>query len=250
MIDTHSHIDCLKDPKKSIENSIKEGVEYIIVPSSSPENFTSSIELSKNYDVIYSALGVHPEDVSKYKNDTQKEIVRLIKENEKVIAIGEIGLDYYWDKTTKEEQQKIFKTQVEIALSLDLPVLIHSREALSDTVQILKDFNVKKAILHCFQGNAIQAEECIKQGWLLGVGGVVTFKNSRKLKEVVKEIPLEYLVLETDAPYMTPEPFRGQENSPEYLKFIAKEIANIKDTTFSEVDKITTKNAKEFFNLK
>lgn len=249
MIDTHSHIDMLDNPSASIQESIEAGVEYIIVPSSSPDNFKNVIELT-NYDLIYAALGVHPEDVSKFNKNTPKDIYNLIKQNNKVIAIGEIGLDYYWDKTTKEKQKDIFKIQLELAKSLDLPVLVHDREAHNDTYEILKSFEMKKVIMHCFSGSVDFAKQCIKEGWLIGVGGVVTFKNSKKLKEAVLEVPLENIVLETDAPYLTPHPFRGEENSPKYLKFILREIANIKDLTSDHVEKQTTKNAKEFFNLK
>lgn len=249
MIDTHSHIDMLDNPSASIQESIEAGVEYIIVPSSSPDNFKNVIELT-SYDLIYVALGVHPEDVSKFNKNTPKDIYNLIKQNNKVIAIGEIGLDYYWDKTTKEKQKDIFKIQLELAKSLDLPVLVHDREAHNDTYEILKSFEMKKVIMHCFSGSVDFANQCIKEGWLIGVGGVVTFKNSKKLKEAVLEVPLENIVLETDAPYLTPHPFRGEENSPKYLKFILREIANIKDLTSDHVEKQTTKNAKEFFNLK
>lgn len=249
MIDTHSHIDMLDNPSASIQESIEAGVEYIIVPSSSPDNFKNVIELT-SYDLIYAALGVHPEDVSKFNKNTPKDIYNLIKQNNKVIAIGEIGLDYYWDKTTKEKQKDIFKIQLELAKSLDLPVLVHDREAHNDTYEILKSFEMKKVIMHCFSGSVDFAKQCIKEGWLIGVGGVVTFKNSKKLKEAVLEVPLENIVLETDAPYLTPHPFRGEENSPKYLKFILREIANIKDLTSDHVEKQTTKNAKEFFNLK
>ena len=249
MIDTHSHIDMLDNPSASIQESIEAGVEYIIVPSSSPDNFKNVIELT-SYDLIYAALGVHPEDVSKFNKNTPKDIYNLIKQNNKVIAIGEIGLDYYWDKTTKEKQKDIFKIQLELAKSLDLPVLVHDREAHNDTYEILKSFEMKKVIMHCFSGSVDFAKQCIKEGWLIGVGGVVTFKNSKKLKEAVLEVPLENIVLETDAPYLTPHPFRGEENSPKYLKFILREIANINDLTSDHVEKQTTKNAKEFFNLK
>lgn len=250
MIDTHSHIDMLENPDKSIKESIEAGVEHIILPSSSPDNFQNVIELSRSYDCISGALGVHPEDVLKFDNTVSKDIFNLIKQNDKIIAIGEIGLDYYWDKTNKEKQKDIFKCQLEIAKTLDFPVLIHDREAHLDTYEILKNFEMKKVIMHCFSGSVDFAKECIKEGWYLGIGGVVTFKNAKKMKEVVKDISLENIVLETDAPYLAPHPFRGEENSPVYLKFIAKEIANIKDTTFDCVDKITTQNAKRFFNLK
>lgn len=249
MIDTHSHIDMLENPERTIENSINAGVEYIIVPAASPDNFEAVISLCNSHKEIYGALGVHPEDVLKFDDKTASLIYNLISSNKKIIGIGEIGLDYYWDKTNTERQKEIFRTQIEIALSLDLPVLVHDREAHSDTFEILKSSGIKKVIMHCFSGGVELAEKCVNEGWLLGIGGVLTFKNSRKIKEVVKKIPLENIVLETDAPYLTPHPFRGEENSPEYLKFVVKEIANLKDTTFEHVDLITTKNAKEFFNL-
>ncbi len=249
MIDTHSHIDMLKNPEASIENSIKAGVEKIIVPSASPENFGAVIELTRRYDEIYGALGLHPEDILKYTDKTAGDIYNLAMSDKKIVAIGEIGLDFYWDKTQKEKQKEIFGAQIEIAMSLNLPVLVHAREACSDTYEILKKSGIKKVIMHCFSGSYEFAQKCINEGWLLGIGGVVTFKNSRKLKEIVSKVPLESLVLETDAPYLTPHPFRGEENSPEYLKFIAKEIAILKDVSFEHVDKVTTQTAKEFFNI-
>ncbi len=249
MIDTHSHIMMLKNPDEAIKKSLIAGVEKIIVPTSSPDEFKDVADLCTKYDEIYGAVGVHPEEVLKFSEVTPKEIYKVAKDNKKIVAIGEIGLDYYWDKTQKEEQKKIFRTQIEIALSLNLPIIVHSREAHSDTFDILKETGIKKVIMHCFSGSLEFANSCIKEGWLLGVGGVVTFKNSRKLKEVVKNIPLESIVLETDAPYMAPHPMRGMENTPEYLPFIAKEIAFLKDTSTEHVDKITTKTAKEFFNI-
>ena len=249
MIDTHSHVDMLSDPQKSIAQAIVDGVDNIIVPSASADNFDAVIDLCNSNKIIYGALGVHPEDALKYTDEVGKEIYKKALENKKIIAIGEIGLDYYWDKTYTEKQKEVFKSQIEIALSLNLPVLVHDREAHNDTFEILKEKGAKKVIMHCFSGSVDFAKKCVNEGWLLGIGGVVTFKNSKKMKEVVKEIPLEFLVLETDAPYLTPHPFRGEENSPKYLKFTAHEIANIKDTTFENVDIATTKNAKKFFNI-
>ncbi|MCD8025278.1 MAG: TatD family hydrolase [Candidatus Gastranaerophilales bacterium] len=250
MIDTHSHIDMLKNPPLAIKESKEAGVDVIIVPSSSPDNFGAVLNLANSYPMLFGALGVHPEDVLKYEENTPKDIYNLVSQNPKVIAIGEIGLDYYWDRTNIKKQTEIFKSQLEIALCLDLPVLIHDREAHEDTFNIMKGLNIKKAVMHCFSGSIDFAQKCINEGWLLGIGGVLTFKNSKKIKEVVKSVPLESIVLETDAPYLTPHPFRGEENSPKYLKFIAKEIANLKDTTTEHVDIVTTQTAKNFFNIK
>ncbi len=249
MIDTHSHIDMLKNPSEAIEQSLNGGVEYIILPSASEENFSDVINLVGANPSVYGALGVHPEDVLKYDEETTKTIYKLALQNKKVIAIGEIGLDYYWDKTYIEKQKEVFKIQLELAKSLNLPVLVHDREAHNDTFEILAQTQTKKAVLHCFSGGVDFAKKCLDKGWYFGIGGVVTFKNSKKMKEVVKYVPLDRILLETDAPYLTPHPFRGEENSPKYLHLIAKEIANIKEVTFEHVDIVTTQNAKEFFNL-
>ncbi len=250
MIDTHSHINMLKNPKEAIKEAFNSSVEYIIVPSASLDDFCAVIDLVNSNEKIYGALGVHPEYVLNYSGKTGKEIYNLAANNPKIIAIGEIGLDYYWDRTNIDKQKEILRAQIEIALALDLPVLIHDREAHEDVYEILKQTGVKKVIMHCFSGGTEFAKKCIKEGWLLGIGGVVTFKNSKKIKQVVKEVPLESLVLETDAPYLTPHPFRGEENSPKYLSFIAGEIANLKDTSRENVEIVTTKTAKEFFNIK
>lgn len=248
IIDTHAHIDMLNDPKRAIEEAFEAGVKKIIIPGVEPETFEKVLSLACEYENVYAQMGVHPSEAQKFNDDVAKKIMELSKDK-KVVAIGEIGLDYYWDKTQKEEQKKIFKTQIEIALSLNLPVIVHSREAHLDTFEILKETGIKKVIMHCFSGSLEFANSCIKEGWLLGIGGVVTFKNSRKLKEVVKNIPLENIVLETDAPYMAPHPMRGEENTPEYLPFIAREIALLKDITAEHVDKVTTKTAKDFFGI-
>ena len=193
-------------------------------------------------------MGVHPSDTDELD---EKNFAWLKKQcaHPKIVAVGEIGLDYYWDKTFVDTQKKVFQTQIEIAMSLDLPVVIHDREAHLDTFNILKETKYNKVLMHCFSGSVEFARECTALGWYLGIGGVVTFKNARKMKDVVKEIPLEHLVLETDAPYLTPHPFRGEENAPKYLNLIAKEIANLKDLTVEFVQKETTKNAEKIFNF-
>lgn len=248
MIDTHSHIDMLKNPEKEIEESIASGVKKIIIPGVEPSAFDTITEYIDRYDCIYGALGVHPSEAQKFNNDTAKKMM-LLAHHPKIVAIGEIGLDYYWDKTFVDVQKKVFQTQVEIAISLGLPVIIHDREAHLDTFNILKDLNYNKVVMHCFSGSKEFAKQCVDLGWYLGIGGVVTFKNSRKMKDVVKEIPLENIVLETDAPYLTPHPLRGEENSPKYLNLIAKEIASLKDISFEAVEQTTTQNAEKIFNF-
>ena len=226
MIDTHSHIDMLQNPEAEIEESLKAGVEKIIIPGVEPDTFDKITEFIDKYDCVFGCIGVHPSEAQKFTNDTAKKIA-LLAQHPKIVGIGEIGLDYYWDKTFVDTQKKVFQTQIEIAMSLDLPVEIHDREAHLDTFNILKETKYNKVLMHCFSGSVEFARECTALGWYLGIGGVVTFKNARKMKDVVKEIPLEHLVLETDAPYLTPHPFRGEENAP----------------------KETTKNAEKIFNF-
>jgi TatD DNase family protein len=174
----------------------------------------------------------------------------IIKTNNKIIGIGEIGLDYYWDKTYKELQKEIFIKQIEFANEMNLPLNIHSRDAHGDTLEILKKYNKNStAIMHCFSGSLEFARECIKEGIYIAMGGVVTFKNAIKAKEVAQNIPLEYLLLETDDPYLAPVPYRGKENQPVYVKYVAEYIAGLRNMPTDEIAKITTQNAERIFNL-
>jgi len=248
MIDTHSHIDMLQNPEAEIEEALKSGVKKIIIPGVEPATFDAITEFIDKYDCVYGTIGVHPSEAQKFNDEAAKKMV-LLSCHPKMVGIGEIGLDYYWDKTFVDVQKRVFRTQLEIAKSLNLPVVIHDREAHLDTFEILKDMDIKNVILHCFSGSVEFAKQCVDKGWYLGIGGVVTFKNARKMKDVVKEIPLEHLVLETDAPYLTPHPFRGEENAPKYLNLIAKEIANLKDLTPDAVIRQTTKNAEMIFDF-
>lgn len=247
-IDTHAHIDYFSDPKTIVEQALEANVGKIILPGVEPDKFDTIISLIDEYNCVYGALGVHPSEADKFNDETVKRINELAK-HPKIVALGEIGLDYYWDKKNTQQQKDIFKIQLEIANSLNLPVLIHNRDAHKDTFDILEKYEIKNAIMHCFSGSVEYAKECVKKGFLIGIGGVVTFKNAKVIKEVVKEIPIENIVLETDAPYLAPHPFRGSENSPKYLSFISKEIANIKDMPPIEVENITTQNALKFFNI-
>ena len=170
--------------------------------------------------------------------------------NPKVVAVGEIGLDYYWDTSFNDLQKEIFAKQIHLANKLNLPIVVHNREAHKDTFDILKAENKgSKVLYHCFSGSVEYMRECVKEGWMIAIGGVVTFKNAQKIKDVTKEIPLSHLVLETDSPYLTPVPFRGKPNKPEYVKYVAEEIANIKEIPTAELIDITTRNAEEFFGI-
>ena len=251
MIDTHSHINMIEGtPIESvIQNAIENGVDKIIVPSAYPKDIDDVIKLVNRYDNVYGMLGVHPTEVKDWTDDLADKI-REYSKNPKIVAIGEIGLDYYWDKSFNDLQKEIFIKQIKLANELNLPISIHDREAHKDTFDILKEHNKNsKIVMHCFSGSVEFANECIKEGMHIALGGVVTFKNAVKMKEVAINIPLDRLLLETDAPYLTPVPFRGKENQPAYTKYVAEEIAKLRNITVDEINKATTQNTFEVFGI-
>ncbi len=251
MIDTHSHINMIEGtPIESvIQNAIENGVDKIIVPSAYPKDIDVVIKLVNRYDNVYGMLGVHPTEVKDWTDDLADKI-REYSKNPKIVAIGEIGLDYYWDKSFNDLQKEIFIKQIKLANELNLPISIHDREAHKDTFDILKEHNKNsKIVMHCFSGSVEFANECIKEGMYIALGGVVTFKNAVKMKEVAINIPLDRLLLETDAPYLTPVPFRGKENQPAYTKYVAEEIAKLRNITVDEINKATTQNTFEVFGI-
>ncbi len=256
MIDTHAHIDmdCYKDKFDILINNINlAGVEKVIIPGIIPEGFDRIIYLTEKYKNLYGAVGVHPSELKKAGENWIQEIEKCIH-HPKIIAIGEIGLDYYWDKDEENHilQKDTLIKQINIAKNHNLPILIHDRDAHGDCFDIISE-NIKSGeipvIMHCFSGSPEFAKRCINQGFYLALGGVVTFKNAKKIKEVAKIIPLDRLLLETDSPYLTPVPHRGEENSPAYIKFVAEEIAKIKGISFEEVITVTTQNAYNIFNF-
>lgn len=253
LIDTHSHIDLenFEDHfDKVIETAKEYGVEKVVIPGVSPAGFERIIDLCERYENVFGAVGVHPEDVNSYDDNAEKLIREYIK-HPKIVAIGEIGLDYYWDKSQVERQKEIFERQILIAKEFGKPVLVHDREAHLDTFEILKKTNASQigVVMHCFSGSPEFAMECVREGFYIALGGVVTFKNAKKTKEVAKVVPLDKLLLETDAPYMAPVPFRGQENQPAFVKFVAQEIADLRCISFEEVALTTTKNAQNLLKI-
>lgn len=249
IINTHSHVNMLRETNidEAIQNAIDNKI-VTIVPSSSAQDIFDTDNFIKKYNDVYGYVGVFPEEVKDFSDKTLSDMEEIIKSNPKIIGIGEIGLDYYWDKSFKELQKEVFIKQIEFANQMNLPLNIHSREAHLDTLEILKKYNKNStAIMHCFSGSLEFARECIKEGIYIALGGVVTFKNAKKTKEVAKNIPLEYLLLETDDPYLAPVPFRGKENQPMYVKYVAEEIANLRGITPEKVAKTSTENAKKIF---
>lgn len=249
IINTHSHVNMLRETNidEAIQNAIDNKI-VTIVPYSSAQDIFDTDKFIKKYNDVYGYVGVFPEEVKDFSDKTLSDMEEIIKSNPKIIGIGEIGLDYYWDKSFKELQKEVFIKQIKFANQMNLPLNIHSREAHLDTLEILKKYNKNStAIMHCFSGSLEFARECIKEGIYIALGGVVTFKNAKKTKEVAKNIPLEYLLLETDDPYLAPVPFRGKENQPMYVKYVAEEIANLRGITPEEVAKTSTENAKKIF---
>ena len=254
MIDSHCHINdnlYKENPEEYIKNAENSGVFQFLVVGFDKASSVDAVNISKQFNGCYAAVGIHPSDIKKRKENDLEEIRKLAKD-EKVIAIGEIGLDYYWDKdeAIKAEQRKYFIEQIKIANELDLPISIHCREAIDDCLQILKENPVKKVgIMHCFAGSVESAKEFIKLGFLLGFGGTVTFKNAVRPKEVVASVPSDSYVLETDAPYLTPDPYRGKENHSKYLYLIRNKIAELRGISPEQVEKETNENFKRVFKI-
>lgn len=247
-VDTHIH---LYDEKyediidEVIKSAIDKGVKRIIVNGIDKNTSIKSIKLANKYDYLYAAIGLHPSEINTNEENDLSWIYDLAKDD-KVIAIGEIGLDYYWDKTYNDLQKEIFIKQIKIANELNLPVIVHSRDAHKDTFDIMKKYQTK-GILHCYQSSLELAKEYVKLGYFLGIGGVLTFKNSKVIKDVVKEISIDYLLTETDGPYLTPSPFRGKLNRPEYISYIINEISNIKNLDKDVIEEKIFNNYKRLF---
>lgn len=246
--DTHAHYDdnSFDEDRENILSEIKSnGVALILNCASSYESIEKTYNLTIDNNFIYGALGIHPENADEFNDTVENEIINLINKNEKILAIGEIGLDYYWDENpSKEVQKEVFRRQMKLAEKLNLPVVIHDRDAHSDTLEILKEFPNVKGILHCFSGSVEFAMECIKLGYYIGIGGVVTFKNAKKVVEVVSKIPMEKILVETDAPYMSPVPNRGKRNKSDYIAYIIEQIAKIRQLEPKEVNLAVNDNFK------
>lgn len=251
IINTHSHANMLKET--NIDEAMKNARDcriITVVPSSTGEDIFEVDKFIIKYPDTYGYVGVFPEEVKTFSDKTLSDMENIIKANKKIIGIGEVGLDYYWDTTFKELQKEVFIKQIDFANQMNLPLNIHSREAHADTLEILKKYNKNSvAILHCFSGSIEFAKECIKENIYISLGGVVTFKNAVKAKEVATQIPIEYLLIETDDPYLAPVPYRGKENQPVYVKYVAEAIAKLRNTTIDEVAGATTRNAERIFNF-
>ncbi len=250
IFDTHSHYDDEKfnpDREMLLSNLQSQGVSNVVSCGCDIETTQFNFDLAQKYDFMYFAAGFHPECLEGASLE-DLEIIKKFAQNKKCVAIGEIGLDYHWMSSTKKVQKEFFTSQIELAAALDLPVIVHDREAHGDTLDILKTTK-PKGVVHCFSGSKEMAREIIKLGMYIGLNGVVTFNNARKSLEVVRDIPLDRLVLETDCPYLAPVPHRGKRNDSSLIPFIAEKIATLLDMDAQELLNITNENAKKLYNL-
>lgn len=252
IFDTHAHYDDgqFDDDREELLGSMeKNGVGTIVNVSASPASCERVVDMVQDYPFLYAAVGVHPDEVGGLCEESFARIKELAG-RDKVVAVGEIGLDYYWDQEDHDVQKKWFIRQLGLARELGLPVLIHSREAAADTMEIMREYaRGMKGVIHCYSYSEEMAREYVKMGFYIGVGGVVTFKNARKLKQTVEAIPLEAIVLETDCPYLAPEPYRGRRNQSAYIRYVAEEVARLKGMTCEEVIAQTEVNGKKLYGI-
>jgi len=251
LVDSHAHLEDEKYDKdrEEIIEECKKDLTFLINVGSNLLTSKQSIELAHNYDFIYASVGIHPHDAQK-EFDKVEEIEKLALQ-QKVVAIGEIGLDYYYDEPSKEFQKEVFTKQIRLAKKLNLPIIIHDRDAHEDILDILKKEWTKdlRGVFHSYSGSVEMAFQVIEMNFYISLGGPVTFKNAKKPKEVAKAVPIEKLLIETDSPYLTPEPYRGKRNTPVYVKFVAGKIAELRGIPYEEASRITAENAIKLFNI-
>lgn len=255
MIDSHAHLDdnrFKRDRDKVIEDLEADGIDLVVNIGADLPTSKASVFLAENNDRIYASVGVHPHDAKTYDEDVEDQLLMLSK-REKVVAIGEIGLDYHYDNSPRERQKEVFRKQLELAKKTKMPVVIHSRKADKDTMDILKEAKAKNpdlvCLIHCFSSSVEIMREYVKMGFFISLGGATTFKNAKTPKKVAQEVPIERLILETDSPYMTPEPNRGKRNEPKYVRLVAENIANLREMNVEDLIEITDRNTKRFYGI-
>ena len=252
LFDTHAHLDDRafdEDREELLASLPGQGLELVMNPGCSLESSRNTVKLAAAYDYIYAAVGSHPDVADEVNEEVLEEYRTLCKLNPKVKAIGEIGLDYYYEDIPREVQLKAFRLQMELARELDLPVIIHERDAHEDGMKVVREFPDVKGVFHCYSGSAEMARQLVNEGWYIGFTGVLTFKNARKAVEVAASIPLERIVLETDCPYMAPVPFRGKRNDPGKLCHMAEKLAEIRGVSVEEIHRITTGNGRRLYRI-
>nr|WP_320024501.1 TatD family hydrolase [uncultured Acetobacterium sp.] len=254
LIDSHAHIDDQKfgeDRETVLENARAAGVEIIVNPGADEASSYRAVEMSEKYPMVYATVGIHPHDAKDYQPQKHDALLKEWAKKDKVVAIGEIGLDYHYDYSPRDIQQDVFIRQLIIAKEVKLPIVIHNRESMEDMVRILKEYFAPEygGIMHSYSGSVEMAKVFLEMGFYLSISGPLTFSNARKLPEVVAMMPLDRLLVETDSPYLTPTPHRGKRNEPAYVRFVAAEIARIRGISLEEIEEITTQNAKKVFGI-
>ncbi len=251
LFDTHAHMDdrAFDEDRQELLSSLpSQGLELVLNPGCSLASSRNVDKLTKEYDYIYGAVGSHPDVADEVDEAVLEEYRTLCKQNPKIKAIGEIGLDYHYEDIPREIQQRAFRLQMQLARELDLPVIVHERDAHEDGLKIVDEFPEVKGVFHCYSGSLEMAKELWKRGYYLGFGGTSTYKNNKKVREVLAACPEELFVLETDCPYLAPEPFRGRRNDPGLTEYVAKNAALVRGTSFEHIAEQTTKNARTLFN--
>lgn len=252
LLDTHCHLEMAEfdeDRDAVIQRAKEAGIDAVITVGSDLKGNIGSLRLSEKYDFIYSSVGIHPHDAKDFTEEVYKKVRGWAASSSKIVAIGETGLDYHYDNSPRDIQKEVFKKHLLLAKELELPVIIHSREAKKDTLEILRDSGINRGVLHCFSGDMDMAEKAMEMGLYISIAGPVTFKNAKKLRETAEAIPDDYLLIETDAPYLTPEPFRGRRNEPSFLVNTAQKIAELRKVSLEDIARITTLNAKRLFRI-
>lgn len=255
LIDSHAHIDDEKfdaDRQAVIKRALESGIEKIINPGADEASSRRAVLLAENHECIYAAVGIHPHDAKTYDGKSHAQMLKDWAKKDKVVAIGEIGLDYHYDLSPRDVQKAVFIKQIELAREVDLPIIIHNRESMADMEAILKaHFSAtSRGVMHSYSGSVEMAKVFLDMGLYLSISGPLTFKNARKLPDVVKMLPLDRMLVETDSPYLTPTPHRGKRNEPAYVRLVAQEVARIKGMELEAIEEITAQNAIRLFNLK
>ena len=252
LFDTHAHMDDRAfdaDREALLASLPDQGLALVMNPGCSLASSRNAVKLANTYDYIYAAVGSHPDVADEVNEEVLDKYRRLVRENPKVKAIGEIGLDYHYEDIPREIQLRAFRMQMELARELDLPAIVHEREAHNDGMKVVHEFPEVTGVFHCYSGSAEMARQLVDRGWYIGFTGVLTFKNARKAIEVASSIPIDRIVLETDCPYMSPDPFRGRRNDPGKLYRMAEKLAEIRGLSVEEIHAITTENGKKLYRM-
>lgn len=253
LFDTHCHVNdeaYEQDREAMLQRAFAAGVQYMMCPGTDVRTSAEAVAMSRAYDQIYAAVGIHPEDAASSTPEGMAQIRKWLQDEPKVVAIGEVGLDYHWPEPSREIQQAVFIEQVKMAVELDVPIDIHDREAHGDVMDILRQYGKGlRGVFHCYSGSLEMAQELIKMGFYIGFTGTMVFPKSKKLKRIAAELPLDRILVETDCPYLTPPPYRGKRNEPAYVRYVADELALLRDMDPEEIQRITLENGKRIFGI-